>query len=68
MVHDEFQGLGLGSKLMDVIIGIAKEKGFSEITGYIDSTNHRMLRVVSTLGFVTGETCESVTTVRLALD
>jgi len=67
MVHDEFQGRGLGSKLMDIIIGIAQEKGFTDIKGYIDSTNRRMLSVVSTLGFITEETCESVTTVRLPL-
>jgi len=58
----------LGSKLMDVIIGIAQEKGFADIKGYIDSTNHRMLRVASTLGFVAEETDEGVTSVRLTLE
>ena len=50
IVHDEFRATGLGSKLIDVMIGIAQEKGFNDVTGYIDSTNHRMLRVASTLG------------------
>lgn len=68
MVHDEFQGRGLGYKLMDIIIGIAQEKGFEEITGYIDSTNHRMLRVVSTLGFTTEEADDDVTIVRMPLE
>jgi len=68
LVHDDFQRLGLGFKLTDVIIGIAQEKGLREISGYIDSSNRRMLRVVSELGFVIEETVDDVTTVRLSLD
>jgi acetyltransferase len=67
VVHDEFQGKGLGFKLTDVIIGIAQEKGFAEITGYVDTNNRRMLRVVEELGFVAEAVDECVTTVRLAL-
>jgi acetyltransferase len=67
VVHDDFQGKGLGYKLTDVIIGIAQEKGLREITGYIDAANHRMLQVVSELGFDTVRTVEDVTTVRLGL-
>jgi acetyltransferase len=67
LVHDDFQGKGLGFKLTDTIIGIAQEKGLREISGYIDANNRRMLRVVSELGFVEGETVDCVTTVRLAL-
>jgi acetyltransferase len=67
VVHDDFQGKGLGYKLTDVIIGIAQEKGLREISGYIDAGNHRMLQVVSELGFVTVRTDDRVTTVRLDL-
>jgi acetyltransferase len=67
MVHDDFQRRGLGYKLLDVVIGIAQEKGFTELRGYIDSTNERMLRVAASLGFVTDETCDDVTTVHLPL-
>jgi acetyltransferase len=65
LVHDDFQGRGLGFKLTDVIIGIAQEKGLREISGYIDANNRRMLRVVTGLGFVAEETVDCVTTVRL---
>jgi acetyltransferase len=68
LVHDDFQGKGLGFKLTDVIIGIAQEKGLREINGYIDSNNRRMLRVVSELGFIAEATEEGVTTVRLDLE
>jgi acetyltransferase len=67
LVHDEFQGKGLGFKLTDTIIGIAQEKGLKEICGYVDSGNLRMLRVVAELGFVTVKTVDCVTTVRLTL-
>jgi acetyltransferase len=66
-VHDDWQGRGLGFKLTDTIIGIAQEKGLKEISGYIDSKNRRMLRVVAELGFVAEETLDCVTTVRLPL-
>jgi acetyltransferase len=68
LVHDEFQGRGLGFKLTDMIIGIAQEKGLREISGFVDSKNRRMLRVVTELGFVAEETEDSVTTVRLSLE
>jgi len=68
LVHDDFQSRGLGYKLTDMIIGIAQEKGLRELSGYIDSNNRRMLRVVSELGFVAEETVDGVTTVRLSLE
>jgi acetyltransferase len=68
LVHDDFQSRGLGFKLTDTIIGIAQEKGLREISGFIDSNNRRMLRVVSELGFVAQETVDCVTTVKLSLE
>lgn len=67
LVHDEFQGKGLGSKLVDVIIGIAQEKEYGEITGHISADNRRMLAVAEDLGFSIEGTEDSVTTVRLEL-
>ena len=67
VVHDDYQGKGLGFKLTDVIIGIAQEKGLREVTGYIDSNNRRMLKVVEELGFIAQANVDGVTTVRLGL-
>ncbi len=67
LIHDDFQGKGLGFKLIDVIIGIAHEKGFHEITGFVASDNQRMLRVVEQLGFRRIGTEECVTEIRLDL-
>jgi acetyltransferase len=67
LVHDEFQGKGLGFKLTDMIIGIAEEKGLREVTGYINSDNRRMLQVVQELGFVIESSEDSITCVKLVL-
>ncbi len=68
VVHDDYQGKGLGFKLTDVIIGIAQEKGLRGVDGYVNSNNKRMLQVVDELGFEVVRVDEGVTTVRLILD
>ena len=67
LIHDEFQGKGLGFKLVDLVIGIAQDKHFSVVTGYIAMDNRRMLKVVQELGFKRVGTDEGVTEVRLDL-
>jgi acetyltransferase len=67
LVHDGFQGHGLGYKLVDVIIGIAQEKGLERIYGDVLSDNRRMLAVCRKLGFTTQVTDEETTRVNLDL-
>ncbi len=67
LVHDEFQGRGLGFKLVDVIIGIAEEKGFGQIGGLIGADNERMLELTQELGFRVVSTEERATRVCLDL-
>lgn len=67
LVHDEFQGRGLGFKLIDVVIGIARDKGFDRITGYISTENRRMITLVHELGFTDVCRDEDVCTVQLQL-
>jgi len=50
LVHDDYQGRGLASKLIDVIIGIADEKGLEEFFGYIEPTNLKMVNLTAKLG------------------
>ena len=50
VVHDDFQGLGLGYKLVDTVIGIGHEKGVEEIYGFVLSDNVKMLRMCNKLG------------------
>ena len=69
VVGDRFQGRGLGQHLMLLLIEIARARPFKSMTGYILSTNKRMLSLAQTLGFVVEphEENPSVTRVRLTL-
>ncbi len=67
IVHNEFHGRGLGFKLVDVIIGIAEEKGFAQIGGSIAADNQRMLTLTEELGFRVESTTDGVTKVCLDL-
>jgi len=67
VVHDEFQGKGLGYKLVDMLIGVAQDKGLGEVTGTVLTDNMSMLRVCETLGFTVTHQPEGVSSARLAL-
>lgn len=51
VVHDQYQGKGLGYKLVDMIIGVAQEKGLEKIYGIVLTDNKAMLRICNELGF-----------------
>ncbi len=51
IVHDHYQGKGIGCKLIDVLIGIAQEKGLDDLYGIVLADNRKMLRVCERLGF-----------------
>jgi acetyltransferase len=67
-VHDDYQGRGLGYKLVDALIGIAQDKKLAEIYGQVLTENRRMLKVCEELGFVLGQSGDGVTPVRLLLE
>jgi len=51
VVGDQWQGVGLGSKLVDYIIEIGKDMGLEKIGGDILSRNLRMIRLCTKKGF-----------------
>jgi acetyltransferase len=53
MVSDPWQGLGLGSKLMDYIIEIGKDLKVQTIYSYIDRENIKMISLCNKKGFET---------------
>lgn len=67
LVHDDYQGKGLGYKLVDFLIGIAQDKGLDEIYGSVLSENERMLSVVEKLGFKVRREPDGISHVSLAL-
>jgi len=53
MISDAWQGLGLGSKLMDYIIGIAKDFEITTVYGIVSNANTKMLSLCERIGFET---------------
>jgi acetyltransferase len=51
LVADEFKGKGLGSRLMESIMGVARDKGLTEIDGLVLANNGGMLKLMRSLGF-----------------
>ena len=41
VVHDDFHGKGLGYKLVDMMIGIAQEKGLEEFYAFVQSDKQK---------------------------
>jgi acetyltransferase len=53
LVGDKWQGLGLGLKLMETLIQIAKDKNLEKIYGLVMTENYKMLNLCEGLGFKT---------------
>ena len=64
LVHDRFQGKGLGYKLVEVLIEIARERGLGYVRADVLTENVRMLGIFRHLGFtvrwISGGTSEAV--------
>ena len=67
IVHDDFQGKGLAYKLVDMLIGIADEKGLEEFYGYIQANNRKMVKLCEKLGMTREPTSDGLAKVRLLL-
>jgi acetyltransferase len=51
VIADKYQGKGLGIKLVDMLIEVAREKGVETIYGIIMAENVRMISLCEKLGF-----------------
>jgi acetyltransferase len=60
VVSDNYQAKGLGIKLIDMLIEVAKEKGVESIYGIIMGENLKMIRLCEKLGFTTKREHEDV--------
>lgn len=54
LVADKFQNVGLGTKLMETLIDIGREKGLKTIFGTVLVDNNKMLTLVKKWGFSIG--------------
>jgi acetyltransferase len=60
VIADKYQGKGLGIKLVDMLIEVAREKGVESIYGIIMSENLDMIKLCEKLGFSIRREQESV--------
>jgi hypothetical protein len=51
LVSDYWQGLGLGTKMVDYTLDIAKEKGVEKVDAIILQDNYRALSLTKKMGF-----------------
>jgi len=54
LVADNFQDSGLGTKFMETLIDIGREKGLKSIYGIVLADNNKMLTLVKKFGFSIG--------------
>jgi len=65
VVADDFQGNGLGLKLLDSLIGIARDKGLGSIYGIVLNDNSKMISLAKKLGFTIGRLSDEESRVTL---
>ncbi len=51
-MSDKWQGLGLGAKFMDDLLGIARKMKLQTIYGLVIYDNYKMLKLMEKYGFV----------------
>ncbi len=51
LVADDFNGKGIGSRLMESIMDVARQKGLAEVQGLVLARNPGMLKLMRRLGF-----------------
>ena len=67
VIHDRYQHEGLGYKLVEMLIGIGRERGLEEVVGNVLAENEKMLKLARKLGFTTQWLAGGVTKVTLKL-
>jgi len=54
VVADQWQGHGVGHRLMQALSDFARRGGFTRMEGYVLATNYRMMELMLSLGFEAG--------------
>ncbi|MCD6361179.1 MAG: bifunctional acetate--CoA ligase family protein/GNAT family N-acetyltransferase [Armatimonadetes bacterium] len=67
LVADDFQGNGLGLKLLDNLIKVAEDKGLKSIYGVVLNDNRKMIGLAEKLGFTTRRLSDEESRVTLEL-
>lgn len=67
LIADNWQGQGLGSRLMDYVISVGKDMRLERIFAYVLSDNHKMLKLCEKKGFTIKPLDDETVKVQLAL-
>ncbi|MFX0167723.1 MAG: acetate--CoA ligase alpha subunit [Candidatus Hodarchaeota archaeon] len=67
IVADPWQGLGLGSKMLDYMIEISTERGLEELYGVMLPDNYRAQRIMEKMGFALKRSTDGLVTAKLNL-
>ena len=67
VIADAWQGRGIGRRMMEMLIAIARERGLERIYGDVLSTNQPMLAFCRKLGFALGRNPADATVTRATL-
>jgi acetyltransferase len=67
IVHDDFGGRGLASKILDILVGIASERGLKEFYGFVEPTNAKMTALCEKLGMTRQRASDDLVRVSLPL-
>lgn len=67
LVKDDYQGMGLGAKFIDILIGIAHDKELDELYGVVLTENYKMIELAKKLGFDVTREPDGISRVTLSL-
>jgi acetyltransferase len=68
VIADAWQGRGIGRRMMEKLIAVARARGLEQIYGDVLSTNQSMLEFCRKLGFTLGRNPEDPTVTRATLE
>lgn len=68
VIADAWQGRGIGRRLLEKLIEVARDRGIARIHGDVLATNAPMLTLAKQLGFALGRSPEDPTLTRITLD
>ena len=70
MIADDWQRRGLGRRMMELLIEVARERGLRAMIGHVLAENRGMLSLCQALGFAIADSAEGAMVKRatLALD
>jgi acetyltransferase len=67
VIADAWQGRGIGRRMMEKLVAIARARGLERIYGDVLSTNHSMLEFCRRLGFTLGRNPDDASVTRATL-